>query len=161
MNKKLRHEYWFHEAAKIAAQALCKRDRCGAVIVKDDTVIGSGYAAPPQDDMENMKCHFEYPAEVRKPKSDRTCCMHAEWRAILDALKRNPEKVAGSTLYFTRVDDNGRILFSGDPYCTVCSRLALDAGISLFVLWQEGGVSVYDMMEYNDLSYRFFHPKKL
>lgn len=152
-------EKWFHEAASMAAQALCKRDNCGAVIVKDDEIIGSGYAAPPQDDSKNAKCQFEYPEITLKPKSDRTCCVHAEWRAIFDALKKNPEKIAGSTLYFTRVDDNGKRLFSGDPYCTVCSRLALDAGISFFALWYEEGIRVYDASEYNNLSYRFFNPK--
>ncbi len=151
-------EKWFHEAAIIAVLALCKRDRCGAVIVKDNEIIGSGYNAPPQDDSRNTKCHFEYPENIRKPKSDRTCCVHAEWRAILDAVKKNPEKLIGSTLYFARVDTEGKILFSGDPYCTVCSRLALDTGIAFFALWQEDGIRAYDTIEYNDLSYQFFHP---
>lgn len=156
----MKHEQWFHEAAKTATQGFCERDRCGAVIVKDSTIIGSGYNAPPGDDTKTAKCRFEYLAEIRKPKSDRTCCVHAEWRAILDALRRNPEKLIGSTLYFARVDENGKNLFSGDPYCTVCSRLALDTGIRHFALWREEDIRVYDTVEYNDLSYQFFHPKK-
>ena len=152
------HEQYFHEAGKVAAQALCGRDKCGAVIVKDDEIIGIGYSAPPQDDSRNAKCHFEYPEIVRKPKSDRTCCIHAEWRAILDALRKNPEKLIGSTLYFSRIDTDGKILFSGDPYCTVCSRIALDSGIRYFALWREEGIQVYDTVEYNNISYQFFHP---
>ncbi len=148
-------EKWFHAAAERAKQALCKRDKCGAVIVKDGVVIGTGYNAPPLDAKENTKCHFEYPSELKKPKSDRTCCIHAEWRAIFDALKRNPEKVVGSTLYFCRVNVGGELLFSGDPYCTVCSRLAFDSGISFFALWHKDGIQVYDIKEYNDRSYQF------
>lgn len=153
------NEKWFLAAGEIAKQALCKRANCGAVIVKDDEIIGSGYSAPPLDDVKNSKCHFEYPGELKKPKSDRTCCMHAEWRAIFDTLKKNPDKIVGSTLYFCRVDDNGSMLKSGEPYCTVCSRLALDSGIAFFALWQEGGIRVYDTREYNDLSYQFHNPK--
>jgi hypothetical protein len=80
--------------------------------------------------------------------------MHAEWRAILDGVKRNPNRMVGSQLYFTRVNENGEILKSGEPYCSVCSRLALDAGVSEFVLWHEKGICSYDTTEYNKLSFR-------
>ena len=73
----------------------------------------------------------------------------------MDGLKNNPGKMAGSTLYFTRVDEEGNILKSGQPYCTVCSRLALDSGVEKFVLWHEDGICEYDIQEYNQLSYRY------
>ena len=80
--------------------------------------------------------------------------MHAEWRAILEALKTHPDKIVGSQLYFSRVDAEGNIKKSGEPYCTVCSRLALDTGISEFLLWQEAGIRSYPTDEYNRLSYQ-------
>ena len=144
---------WFEEAAKTAVRALCLNAKCGAVIVKDNEIIGEGYNAPPLDDEENRMCDKEI--INNKPNYDKTCCVHAEWRAITDALKRNPEKIFGAKLYFTRVDENGKILQSGQPYCTVCSRLALDAGIAKFVLWHENGICEYDTKEYNQLSYDY------
>ena len=81
--------------------------------------------------------------------------MHAEWRAIMDALKNNPEKIKGSKLYFTKVHEDGNLLRSGQPDCTVCSRLALDSGISTFVLWHEEGIHEYPTDEYNKLSYQY------
>ena len=45
---------------------------------------------------------------------------------------------------------------AGKPYCTVCSRLAIDSGIVEFVLWHESGITAYPTDEYNDLSYDFF-----
>lgn len=147
------HEHFFNHAAQIAVNALCRRAKCGAVIVLNDVVIASGYNAPPLDSVDSPKCDYDFPASP-KPKSDRTCCIHAEWRAIMDALK-NGQDLNGSTLYFTRVDDTGAILPSGKPYCTVCSRLALDAGISQWALWHEDGIKLYDAKSYNDLSYQF------
>ena len=85
--------------------------------------------------------------------------MHAEWRAIMDALKTNPQAIKGSKLYFTRVGDNGQIKKSGKPYCTVCSRMALDAGIDRFILWHEGGICSYSADEYNELSYSYSEGK--
>jgi deoxycytidylate deaminase len=146
---------WMTEAAHVAESAMCLRAKCGTVIVKDGLIIGSGYNAPPLDKIEHRVCNQVFPEG--KPKYDRTCCLHAEWRAIMDALSKHPELLSGSKLYFTRVDDQGAIKKSGQPYCTVCSRLALDAGIAKFLLWQEEGMAEYDTAEYNQLSYQYNH----
>lgn len=151
---------WMNEAAKIAELALCFRAKCGTVIVGSGAVIGRGYNAPPRDDPKNRICLNEYQFREKKPKYDLTCCMHAEWRAILDALKRNGEKVKDARLYFIRVDQDGNIKKSGQPYCTVCSRMALDVGIAEFLLWHEEGICAYPTDEYDRLSYSYVKEKE-
>ena len=146
---------WMEKTAEIARKALCFQAKCGTVIIKGEEVIGEGYNAPPLDKEENRTCDKEF--GFGKPNYDKTCCVHAEWRAITDAIKRNSEKIKGSKLYFTRVDENGKIKKSGKPFCTVCSRMALDAGIEKFVLWHEEGICEYLMDEYNRLSYEYIH----
>ena len=39
--------------------------------------------------------------------TEKTWCMHAEQRAIMDALKRNPEELPGSRIYFIRLAEDG------------------------------------------------------
>ena len=146
-------EHFFEEAAAEAKKSLCLRDKCGAIVVRDGKIIGCGYNAPPNDDVTLRKCDLDL-MRSPKPKSDRTCCVHAEWRAIIDAI-RSEKMLGGSTLFFTRVDADGKILRSGRPYCTACSRLALDNGIGFFALWHDNGIQIYDTKEYNELSYRF------
>lgn len=146
-------ENYFIESAKEAKTSLCLRDKCGAVVVRKDKIVGRGHNGPPNDNILNHKCNLNLVIS-KKPKSDRTCCVHAEWRAIIDAI-RNIKSIQGSILYFTRVDKRGEILKSGLPYCTVCSRLALDNGIKYFALWHESGIVLYNTKEYNELSYRF------
>lgn len=149
----MNHEDYFKEAGIEAEKALCLRAKCGSIIVLDNKVIGRGFNAPVNNDLNQRKCNLDL-IDSKKPKSDRTCCLHAEWRAIIDAIK-NIKDITGSTLYFTRVDEEGDILKSGEPYCTVCSRLALDNGIKYFALWHDDGIKLYDTKEYNDLSYEF------
>ncbi len=148
-------EAWMMRAADTATHALCTRAKCGSVIVKNGEVIGAGYNAPPLDAECNRMCNATH--MNGKPKYDATCCMHAEWRAILDAQKCNPHKIQGASLYFVRVDEAGAIKRSGKPYCTVCSRLALDAGIATFALWHNEGIGEYPTVEYNTLSYEYRH----
>ncbi len=144
---------WMNKAAEAAKQALCLKAKCGTIIVKDGEIIGMGYNAPPLDKEENRMCGKEF--GPGKPKYDRTCCLHAEWRAIMDALQKHSDKIKGSKLYFTRMDENGQIKKSGKPYCTVCSRIALDAGIDKFLLWHEEGICEYATDEYSRLSYEY------
>jgi len=140
------------DAAVAATYACCFRSKCGSVIVKDNAVIGTGYNSPPLDVKLEYCLKDALPADF---KSDKTCCLHAEQRAIVDALQKHPDKIAGSRLYFIRLDEQGQKKKSGDPYCTICSKFSLDVGIAEFVLWKEEGICVYDTVEYNDLSFKF------
>lgn len=149
------HEKYFKEAQQVALQATCNRAHCGAVIVaKDGTIIGRGFNAPPNNDESQRMCDVELDKTI-KQNNDKTCCVHAEWNAILDTLKHNGDKIEGSTLYFMRVGEEGEFTGSGKPYCTVCSRLALQSGVAEFGLWHDGAV-MFNTSTYNQKSYAFF-----
>jgi len=139
---------------RLQKNATCERSKCGSIIVQSDEIIGSGFNSPPQDLEEQRRCSYSKNSYYEKV-TDKTCCVHAEQRAIMSALRKNPDKLSGSRLYFIRLDDNGTLSRAGEPYCTICSKMALDVGISEFVLWHDKGVCVYDTKEYNALS---FHP---
>ncbi|MEK6938377.1 MAG: deaminase [Nanoarchaeota archaeon] len=141
-------------AAEIALNSGCERSRCGSVIVKDNEIIGRGFNSPPGNKESQRKCSCSKDS-YHKKVTDKTCCVHAEQRAIMDALRKNGDKIVGSRLYFVRLDEEGEPSRSGQPYCTICSKMALDTGISEFVLWHEQGVCVYDTEEYNLLSYQY------
>lgn len=151
-------EPFFRRAGEVAGDATCRRAKCGTVIVKDGEVIGSGYNGPPLHDESRRTCGKTWDYD-KKPKYDLTCCVHAEWRAVIDACKRDGEKVNGSTLYFMRVDDNGSFTDAGQPYCTTCSRLTMESGVSEFALWNDEGADIYELPEYDMLSYEFHRPR--
>lgn len=148
------HYQYFQSAAEQAIMATCTRARCGSVIV-DTTgqIIGVGYNAPPLGNESNRKCAGSYDI-TSKPKSDKTCCIHAEWNAILNGLAAHPDLMSGATLYFMRVDEQGQFTQAGEPYCTVCSRLALQSGIAYFGLWNDGP-QIIPTDVYNDASYAY------
>lgn len=151
------HLEYFRVAADVAKKGTCLRAHCGSVIVKDGEIIGEGYNSPPLGLESNRTCLNQYKGVLR-PRYDKTCCIHAEWRAVTDACKRNPDKLEGSVLYFMRPAEDGNFTPAGEPYCTTCSRLVLDAGVGTFALWNEDGVYLYDTDEYDRLSYEFFEP---
>ena len=137
---------------EVAMWAKCKRSKCGAVIVsKDGRIIGEGYNSQPCD-VEGECFKDSLPANF---KSDKTCCIHAEARAINSALRFRGSEIDGSTLYFMRLNDNDEPESCGEPYCTMCSKLALDVGISRFALYHADGFRSYDTNHYNKLSFQY------
>lgn len=148
-------EPYFKLAAEVARSATCHRAKCGSVIINDGEVIGRGFNSPPLNDESRRTCECEWDS-TKKPKYDLTCCIHAEWRAVLDAAKSNPKKLVGSTLYFMRVDNNGDYSDAGLPYCTTCSRLTMESGVKEFALWNNNGADIYLLSEYDALSYDYY-----
>lgn len=149
---------WLDEAAKTAAGSLCLRTHCGSVVVKGGKLIGAGFNSPPQNKTEWRICldEYEIPAGFRH---DRTCCIHAEQRAIQDAMQRGDD-MRGARIYFVAIDEWGNKVKAEDLKCTVCSRAVLDAGISDFALLCEDGIRIYPAEEFNRLSYQYKTPRK-
>ena len=137
---------------KVAKMATCKRSKCGSIIVANGIILGEGFNSMPCDG--TGECFKDNLAPTFK--SDRSCCVHAEQRAIMNALKNKwRDQIKGSTLFFIRLDENDNPKHSGAPYCSICSKMALDVGISNFVLWHKEGWTSYNTKEYNEQTFQY------
>nr|MBI4156419.1 hypothetical protein [Candidatus Woesearchaeota archaeon] len=152
-DEKIALEY-MAEAAKVALNSTCHDSRCGSIIVKYGEIIGKGFNSPPGNKENQRRCDYSKDS-YHKKITDKTCCVHAEERAIIDALCNNQLKIVGSSLYFTRIDGDGNLLKLGNPYCTICSKMALDVGIEEFILYHSEGISIYNTDEYNSISFNY------
>jgi len=148
-------EKYFRKAQEEAEKSGCKKRFCGAVIIKGGEIIGRGFNSPPKNLESQRRCGQDK-SKLDEKVTDKTCCIHAEERAIFDALKRGKD-LEGGVIYFTSVDQIGNRLYSGEPFCTICSKRALDVGIKGWVLEHESGTIFYSAEEYNELSYNHHH----
>ena len=141
---------YFNLAAEIAkTDAKCLKSKRGVVLVKNEKMISEGWNAPPEGEQECASCLRD---SIDKKVNTEPCrAVHAEARAILNAYKNSHYDLTGSRMYHIKVK-NDEINLSGNPSCTICSKLVLEAGISEFVLWQKEGVCIYDTREFNKLS---------
>lgn len=144
--------YFLNEASNAALNAKCFKKRRGAVIVSNGEIIGEGWNSPPRDEPVPRCTKDGLPNDF---ESDPTCCIHAEQKAYMDALRKNPKKISGSSIYYSMISEKGDILPSGKPYCTICSKMALELGIENFILLHEEGITSYDTDEYNKLSFSY------
>ena len=147
-------ENYMKEAAEIAKNASCKRSKCWCVIVKDWSIIWTWYNSPAKELEDQRRCEMDKTQYHRKV-TDKTCCIHAEQRAMFDALRHHAEQLEWANLYFIRLDKEGNISKAWKPYCTICSKMALELWINEFFLWHEEGITAYNTEEYNLLSYKY------
>lgn len=149
---------FFDKAAEMAKKSLCHRARCGAIIVKNGVMVAEGFNAPPQNSDERRTClnEYEIPGGFRH---DRTCCIHAEQRAALNAAKQGKD-LTGGRVYFVFLDEAGRKIKVSDIKCTICSRVILDAGVSEWAVYAPDGVRIYGVAEFDAFSYGHKTPRK-
>jgi deoxycytidylate deaminase len=153
-NEALEAMRFIEEAAETAQGSLCKRSKCGSVIVQNGETIGRGFNTPPQYKPDFCTCLNRYETPARFVY-DRTCRIHAEQEAIRNAERQHADKVVGGRLYYAGLDGAGKLKPSRKPKCTVCSRLSLHVGLAEFVLYREDGIYVYSTPYYDRLSWEF------
>jgi dCMP deaminase len=108
--------YFMRIATDVATRATCPRKHVGAVIVRDRTILSTGYNGSikgmPHCDDEDVGCMME----------DGHCVatIHAEQNAIIQAAK-NGTMINGSTIYTT-----------ASP-CWPCFKMITNAGIKRIV----------------------------
>lgn len=153
-------EMYIEQAKSIAKQSTCLRAKCGAVLVNGNEVIGQGFNSPPGNEEKERRCENnkrEYDPKV----TDKTCCVHAEQRAMMDALRNHANKIEGAKLYFARYYSDGELRLNGGNkgknqlYCTVCSKMMFDLGIAEFILLHVDGIVSYPKDEYLSRSYDY------
>ena len=92
---------YMKEAVKSALKSSCLKSKCGTVIVKDEKIIGTGFNSPPKELESQRRCLVDK-KDFDDKVGDKSCCIHAEQRAIMDCLKNNADKINGSSLYLDR-----------------------------------------------------------
>jgi len=129
--KKIAEHYCLIEAEKIAQKAVCLKSQRGVVIVQNKHIIGQGYNAPPLGVEACIECLS------KKYNNKRMCsAIHAEQRAIQDALQHGYLLDQGTVMYHIKLE-NDEIKPSGKPSCFDCAKSILELGISEFVLMHE------------------------
>lgn len=144
-------EAYMAEAAVEASKSTCTKSQRGAVIVKTFEIIGRGHNKPTIAEL----CQPCIRKDIRDNSRVELCsAVHAEQEAILDAA-RNGKSTEHASLYHAFVRDNV-VGPAGPPSCTVCSRIMYAAGIDDVILRQTKGYVLYDIREFQRLSFDFF-----
>jgi dCMP deaminase len=129
MERKSKENYYLDIAEAVLARGTCIRRNYGAVIVKNDMIVSTGYAGAPRgrQNCSDAGACFRKANGVPSGERYEMCrSVHAEANAIIAADR---DLMLGATLYLTGHDENGSLNPGAYP-CAMCQRLIINAGIS-------------------------------
>ena len=134
MERISKENYYLDIAETVLERATCLRRVYGAIIVKNDEIISTGYNGAPRGRKNCVDMGFCTREAMQVPRGQRyELCrsVHAEANAIISASRRD---MVGSTLYLVGRDGQTGVLLGDATSCAMCRRQVINAGIQRVII---------------------------
>lgn len=123
-------KYYLEIAKTVAFRGTCLRRNFGAIIVKNDIIIATGYTGAPRGSKnccEIGECPRTKAGIGPGEKYELCRSVHAEMNAIICCSKT---EMIDSTMYIVGIDaETNKKIYFGEP-CKICKRLIINSGIN-------------------------------
>ena len=134
MDRISKANYYLDIAQTVLERATCLRRVYGAIIVKNDEIISTGYNGAPRGRANCVDLGYCSREAMQVPRGERyELCrsVHAEANAIISASRRD---MVGGTLYLVGRDARNGELLGDATSCSMCRRLVINAGLKEVVI---------------------------
>ncbi len=134
MNRCDKINYYLDIAETVLKRGTCIRRNFGAIIVKNDEIISTGYVGAPRGRAHCSDLGYCMREKFNIPKGERyELCrsVHAEANAIICAPRN---EMMGATIYLACHDAKTDELYGDIEPCSMCKRLIINAGISRVIV---------------------------
>jgi len=129
-NRPSKDAYYFGIAEAVSKRSTCLRRQYGAVIIKDDEVIATGYNGSPRGSENCCDSGICYRIDNDIPRGtqyEKCQSVHAEQNAIISARRSD---MKGGILYLYCFDVILGKAMRPEP-CLICQRLIKNAGLEV------------------------------
>lgn len=126
--------YYLDIAGTVAERSTCMRRCYGAILVKNDEIISTGYNGAPRGRKNCMDMGYCTRMAMNIPSGERyELCrsVHAEMNCIISAAR---SETLGATLYMVCRNPETGDLIAGSTSCSMCRRLIINAGIEKVII---------------------------
>ena len=127
MERPSKVKYYLDIAAAVAARSTCIRRQYGAVIVKNDTIVSTGYNGTARglvNCCDLNECYREAHNIPHGQQYEKCKAVHAEANAIINASR---EEMCGAILFLAGFEYGERM--KNPTPCEMCSRMITNSGI--------------------------------
>jgi dCMP deaminase len=124
-------EYYLGIAKEVARRSTCFRRSIGAIIVRNDQIISTGYVGAPRKTRDSLEHGFCLRDRLNIPHGQRyELCrsVHAEQNAIINAARAGVSLLGGDMYIFGSSTESGAAI-SAFP-CFICKKMIINAGLN-------------------------------
>lgn len=129
MERRDKINYYLDIAQTVSERGTCLRRNYGAIIVKNDEIIATGYTGAPRGRKNCIDLKKCIRMEMNIPRGERyEMCrsVHAEANAIISAPRKD---MIDASLYVVGTEaDTGEIVPNSSS-CAMCKRMIINSGI--------------------------------
>ncbi len=144
-----KENYYLDIAQTVLERSTCLRRCYGAIIVRNDEIVSTGYNGAPRGRKNCVDLGYCTREAMNIPSGQRyELCrsVHAEANAIISAAR---SETLGATLYMACRDPGTGHLVRGTTSCSMCRRQIINAGIARVVIREtESEYSVVDVEDW-------------
>ena len=130
MERRDKQNYYLDLAEMVSQRGTCLRRLYGAVIVKNDEVIATGYVGAPRGrkNCSDLKVCIRQKLKIPRGERYEMCrSVHAEANAIISAPR---DKMIGSSLYLVGREVSDGSYVKNASSCSMCKLMIINAVIS-------------------------------
>lgn len=142
-------EYYLGIAKEVAKRGTCFRRRIGAVIVRNDQIIATGYVGAPRKTKDCFQHDFCLRDRLNIPSGQRyELCrsVHAEMNAIINSARAGVSLLGGD-MYIWGGNADGTLM---DAFpCFMCKKEIINAGINRIICsTKDGEIKEFTVLEW-------------
>lgn len=149
-NRPSKDQYYLDLAQSVSRRSTCTKVEIGAVIIRDDQVVATGYCGAPRGTKSSQEHGFCLRRQLGIPSGHRyEICrsVHAEQNAIINAA-RSGTAVLGGDMYIY-----GKLLENNEPLdafpCFICKKMVINCGLKRVICsLKEGGYKIFTTDEW-------------
>lgn len=126
--------YYLDIAQSVLERGTCLRRNYGAIIVKNDEIVSTGYVGAPRGRKNCCDLGYCTREKLNIPRGERyELCrsVHAEQNAIISAPR---SLMIDATLYLVGVEYSTKELVTNAAPCSMCKRTIINSGISTVIV---------------------------
>lgn len=126
--------YYLDIAETVLERGTCLRRNYGAIIVKNDAIISTGYVGAPRGRQNCIDMGVCVRETLKVPRGERyELCrsVHAEQNAIINAAR---EDMIGAAMFLVGKDAKTGAYVENACACSLCKRMIINAGIIKLII---------------------------
>ncbi len=147
-------EYYLDLARTVCKRGTCTKVEIGAVIIRDDQVVATGYCGAPRGTKSSLDHGFCLRKKLGIPSGERyEMCrsVHAEQNAIINAARSGSAVLGGDIYIYGKIrndEDGSEVQLDAFP-CFICKKMIINAGLKRVVCsLKDGGHKVFSVDDY-------------
>ncbi len=139
-------EYYLSLAKSVSSRGTCTKVEIGAVIIRDDQVVATGYCGAPRGTKSSHEHGFCLRKKLGIPSGHRyEMCrsVHAEQNAIINAARAGTSLMGGDMYIYGKKWGEGADAIDAFP-CFICKKMLINCGLNRVICsLADGGYKVF------------------